>query len=971
MVTRRFLGWQVPLVQAVASHLSVGWAGSGVLDLSDTLVIVPTRHASRRLREGLATHAAARGAAVLPPLVVTPDFLTAPERLPDIATADRVETLLIWAAQLLQLDLDGFRHLFPVDPVERSFHWALKTAGDLLEVRETLNESGLSLADVARLLADTEMEPERWRDLAAIENRCVSATEDKGFADRQSTRRRAATHGRPPEQVQRIVLASVLDPSALAIATLERWSRLVPVEVLVYAPETSHREFFDEWGRPVPEAWLKLPIDIAAPNETIHASSTPAEQAERAVELLAAYEDPCTIAAIGVADAEVTGPLVKSLARAGLGGFDPAGQSLATHGVFHLLRLVSQLAAGRSFQSVAEFIRCPDAATTILQRIEQQTGVRPSLQRLLDDLDTLAVTALPDTLDDAMELAPRALGVKGSSSPVPSALAWLNDSLKALAGRDFSTALTDLLSDVFAARQFHQDRPQDVVFAAIAEQITEVLEALEGPAAAAFPGGLDASQRLELLLQALSDQVFYAERMARDIDLQGWLELLWEDAPHLIVTGMNDGKVPEALLGHRFLPDSARRALGLRHNDHRFARDACLMTCLIASRAHGGRVDFVFGRTGSADEPLRPSRLLFQCPEMELPSRTLQFFEKPPRRADPMPWQLAWRLLPSPLPDEATVFSKLSVTQLRDYLLCPFRFYLRHGLRMEEVDVTRTEMDAREFGSLMHHVLEEFAKDEEAANSRDTRTICAVFHSLLDRRLHAIYGRRLTVPVTIQRESARQRLAWWAEIEAQERTEGWRIIAAETRISPEGNPWTLGGMMITGVVDRVERHERHGIRLVDFKTYSPYDSKKGARRTVEEYHVAAIKRTQSEDDFPSWSLTRAHEGSRARWTDLQLPLYRLAMERCYPGESIVTAHATLGKTQSDIGLDPWPQLEGALLESARVCAEGVVASVGQRLFWPPVECLPYRDNFGALFFGNVLTAVDPSLLIAAQCPCEG
>jgi ATP-dependent helicase/nuclease subunit B len=812
--------------------------------------------------------------------------------------------------------------------VERSFTWALKMAGDLLELRETLNEKGLSMVDVARLFEGTEMEPERWLDLAKIERQCVRATEQKERADWQATRRRAALHGEPPAGTLRVVMAGVLDPSALALEALERWSRVVPVEILIYAPETSHGGFFDAMGRPLADAWLTLPIDIPVPEATIHVAGSPAEQAALAVEILAEHAEPGSICALGVADTEITAPLEKSLRARGISSFDPAGRRVGLHGVFYLLRTVSQLAATRSFRAVMELVRCPDVADTIRRLVEERTGQKPALKPLLDDFDTLASQALPDTLDDALELAPRVLShPKRGPSAVPAALAWMNDLLQRFEDADFGAVLTDFLGEVFALRSFRSDQPQDAVFAEIAAQITEVLDAFDGPAAAGFPGGLDAANKLELMLLVLADQSFYPERRARDIDLQGWLELLWEDAPHLVITGMNDGKAPEAIHSHSYLPDSARRALGLRNNDTRFARDAALMTALIESRRDcGGRVDFIFGRTGAAEEPLRPSRLLFQCAEAELPVRALYFFNKPLRRADPMPWQLAWRLQPQPLPESAGIFHRLSVTQFRAYLMCPFRFYLGHGLRMEEIDTTRSEMDAMEFGNLLHAVLEAFAK-EEASTATDANVIRSAFHALLDRHLHGIYGARLTVPVTVQRESARQRLGWWAEEEARQRRAGWRIEAAETRISPEDDPWTLGGMTISGTVDRVERHAQLGVRLIDFKTHSPYDATKRARKSVEDYHLSKLKRGEDPATLPPWALAPRSSGEAARWIDLQLPLYRLAMERRFPGEKIITAHVSLGKTKTDVALDEWPALEGRLLESAHACAEGVIAAI--------------------------------------------
>ena len=152
-----------------------------------------------------------------------------------------------------------------------------------------------------------------------------------------------------------------------------------------------------------------------------------------------------------------------------------------------------------------------------------------------------------------------------------------------------------------------------------------------------------------------------------------------------------------------------------------------------------------------------------------------------------------------------------------------------------------------------------------------------------------------------------------------------------------------------------------GVRLIDFKTYSPFNSVKRERRTVEEYHLTPIKRTESDEDFPAWALIHNGEGKTVRWTDLQLPLYRLAMERRYPGAKIHTAYATLGKTKVDVNFDPWPALEGPLLDSARACALGIIESVRARTFWPPKE-KPQYDDFEALFFGDVLTAVDASVI---------
>ena len=126
---RRFLGWERPLLHLAVDHLTADW-NDGILDLSDRMVIVSTQQAGRRLREALSERAAAKNAAVLPPFVTTPEALVLPET--PLPIAGQAELLRIWAVVLQKIRLLDFPRLFPVDPAEQNFAWALQTAADLL-----------------------------------------------------------------------------------------------------------------------------------------------------------------------------------------------------------------------------------------------------------------------------------------------------------------------------------------------------------------------------------------------------------------------------------------------------------------------------------------------------------------------------------------------------------------------------------------------------------------------------------------------------------------------------------------------------------------------------------------------------------------------------------------------------------------------------------------------------------------------
>ena len=141
-----------------------------------------------------------------------------------------------------------------------------------------------------------------------------------------------------------------------------------------------------------------------------------------------------------------------------------------------------------------------------------------------------------------------------------------------------------------------------------------------------------------------------------------------------------------------------RDRLGLRSNEDRFARDAWLLELLIRSRGDDGQVDFFVGRQRHNGDPLKPSRLLFRCPDSQLAERVEHLFNDLTPGEQPSAWTAAWQLKTG----STKRVEHLSPTSIRAYLACPYRFYLRHVQGMESQDFELREQDARGFGSLVH-----------------------------------------------------------------------------------------------------------------------------------------------------------------------------------------------------------------------------------------------------------------------------
>ena len=91
-------------------------------------------------------------------------------------------------------------------------------------------------------------------------------------------------------------------------------------------------------------------------------------------------------------------------------------------------------------------------------------------------------------------------------------------------------------------------------------------------------------------------------------------------------------------------------------------------------------------------DPLKPSRLLFRCPDTQLAKRVEHHIDLPPGEQPPA-WTAAWQLKTG----LAKRVEHLSPTS-SGVPACPYRFYLRHVQGMESQDF--------ELGSRTHVVLD-------------------------------------------------------------------------------------------------------------------------------------------------------------------------------------------------------------------------------------------------------------------------
>lgn len=939
---RVFWGWERPVLESAVEFLTAPAAANTTLDLADAVLIVPTAEAGRRLRRALAEWADARGGAVSAPHV-WPPHLALTSREDRARTANETELLLAWMRALEQTPAQELRALFPSPPENPGWTWRKNLASTLVELHQTLGAGGLSMADVAT--ANTTMpesERERWHDLARLEKAHTQELSRHGKISPHQAKRQRARQPQLPAGVTRVLVLAAPDLPPLLDTWLQACAQSgIEVTLAIHAPPHL-ADHFDTCGRPLPAFWgedadLSLPI----PDSAIHQTADPAEQAALLVDLMRQRARQQRPIALAVCDPDVSPLLKEKLEREGLAIFEPGGLPAHQDGLWHLLSLTVQLAADASWSCIANLMRIAE----VRQAWVRDTGAQP-----LRELDDFAATHLPSSLQVAADLLadlPDAWPL--TRRTVHAALAWRH---RLLHDDMVETAHAWLIA-LHGERIFNTSDPADDQRAQTAsawlDAVSQVKTAAQSLAPKASPPELWA-----LALERLSTHRLEPARGDIDLVLQGWLELLWEPAPALLIAGMNEEFVPGILGSHPFLPDGLRQQLGLPSQRSRFARDTCLLRTLAETRhATSGSLDLLCARWSRHGEARKPSRLLLLCAQDALPTRVHLLFpkEEPPSAASAPPRSLAWKLQPE---WREPSLDTISPSRLKAYLACPFRFYLSHVLNMREVAPPPRELDALAFGNALHEVLSAYGQDENARLLTDEQAIARWLAEALQRWTRQRFGRRPPPLVRLQMDAARQRLQAHAAVEAMERQQGWRIEAVELPLGGEDDatPLLIEGARLRGSVDRLERHHRTGQRrIIDFKTSDKPSSPLEA-------HSASKNAISPEDE---WKRIPIVTGKKNRlWTDLQLPLYAAALRHKFDEPVSQVAYACLTKTLFDVQILEWPEFDQAWEDAALACAAEAVRRIRAGHFWPPNP--KARGDFDHLFLG------DPAATAQAPAP---
>ena len=841
-IPRTFLDWSLAALPQAADWLIRTSRIMNHVDLSDTIVVLPGKRAGRRLLELLVERTHQRNWRFSRPTVTTAGQL--PELLyePKYPFASNLVQQLAWTHALRQTDRSSLWQVIPELPDPDDDKRWLELGELLSSQHRELAADGHSFADVASRGA--QHEASRWSSLQIVQETYLALLDQLGLWDLQTARLSAVRNreflsASTLSADASIVLVGTVDMNLATRQVLDQVADRV--HVLIHAPE-SEQAGFDRLGCLKPEYWTARPVAIQ--DEQICLADDPDDQDAVVAGILAGYGGRCRAdeITVGVCDEQIVQQLQSSLTL-----LDVPTRWLVDRDVTETLpcRFLSALADyldDRRFSRFAGLVRHFDVEAWLLRK-----GVSPEW---LSELDRYYDRHLPSQIGEWHGPEQRYAQIRDVHAIIELATRSLRQPRRSPA--DWSPLILQLILTLYGDVNFDRSVPHDSVQVSALQIIHRaLLDLTRIPHEISLQ--LTASETIHILLDQLAGETLTADQSPDSVEILGWLELPLDDAPSLIVTSFNDGFVPRSITSDLFLPNELRSRLGLVDSVRYHARDAYAVNVLLASRE---QVHFIVPRRGIDDQPLLPGRLLFSVGGEAAAGRCLSYFGEESESTSAVRIRPSGSgsgtgafTVPAPLPQPA--LTSISVTAFRTYLECPYRFYLRHVLKLEHLSDSSLELSPLQFGNLAHEVLDQFGKsDLKSSTSPDQ--ILKFLESRLDSVALREYGRQRMAAIEIQLIQLRKRLESFASWQAERASDGWEIRHAEAAAQKPVNFTADDGREIElrGRIDRIDFHPgKQEWEIFDYKTSE-------SERTPNQSH-----------------RRKTGDGTR-RWVDLQLPLYR-------------------------------------------------------------------------------------------------
>ncbi|MGA7179404.1 MAG: PD-(D/E)XK nuclease family protein [Thiobacillaceae bacterium] len=199
---------------------------------------------------------------------------------------------------------------------------------------------------------------------------------------------------------------------------------------------------------------------------------------------------------------------------------------------------------------------------------------------------------------------------------------------------------------------------------------------------------------------------------------------------------------------------------------------------------------------------------------------------------------------PAPLPRPTSIPGKVSVSAYNSLIACPYQYFARHILKLNEEDDISAEVDKADYGSFVHQILYRFHNHHPQFSALPDAELIA--------DLQRETRRAFSEPEAQDWFSQAWRLRWESRMPAyiqwqkQRELEGWLWHEGEKTSEQDFQLPGGGTVMLHGRVDRIDRRADE-LAVLDYKTESPQGLKEKQNSAGEDVQLACYALLLGED----------------------------------------------------------------------------------------------------------------------------
>jgi len=841
-------------------------------NLSEITIILSGKRAQRRLLEILAEKTASKKTLLTPPNFMTPKSFCSSfaEKFIDAPAASTIEQTIAWINAASKCE-DAINSILvnKTAPKERDF---FHVAQMVMPLHTILSGENLSIKLIAKssLVESIEEEKKRWSALAEMENQYHKELEKINLIDPYKAIYNAisAANINKKQVFEELFVVNVVDSFKLFREAIQTQSK--NLTIISYGD----KKYFDNLGFLKTEDQKLTEDYVNFQKNSIKFCNSPNEQAEDVLNIICDNTEKFGYGdfVISAPDSSTHRPTVQMLESVGISCHNAAGISFKETEIGCILSSLANCLEKDGCEMEAYFvltkhplvenyiikkfdIKSIEEYNKISERIFKKVCkhkikfINKNILHFFDNKKYPLVKKIPEAVFNEI-VSPLAQKTKINKWPEK-----INAVLKKICSSQIN--LTNINNE-----SVHQDAVEK--WLQLSEEILNS-KILWGEIC-------DARTALLRFLSLMKNTSLIPKSIGPVIDMTGWLEIALDDAPVTIVTGFNEGIVPEKLSADPFLPNSLREKLNLPNYNSRFLRDKYLTKCITEKK---GKCYFIAGRRSAENDPLKPGKILF-CQNFERQARLLKEFYAPSEKKEKnnekaaqstnyvddkqqilsksMQQHITSLKLPENIELNTDFLNTLSVSSINDYLSCPFKFFLKRIHKIYAPGEFSNELEPLDIGNIIHKIINK--KIDALHSDKNDNEIINSLLDELNNMLVSLYGEPLNPAIQIQRENLKRRIEYFVPV-FREEFNGWEAMKdvegkemSEHNIFPEMEI-NREKIKLKGVIDLIEK-SGNDYKIIDFKTGSNAKGKN--------------------DMFAS---------KKEQWKDVQLILYALWFSQNY------------------------------------------------------------------------------------------